>query len=432
MKKQIFTILNIINPFLFGVFFPFFGKYLNPKLDIRFQDSILYGLAVQAVILTLELELFRTDVEERDRGLSRAMADATAALTTAKSLEAGIRDLSLGSRDKFRSAPVTVTVFNKFLHYMPLYVAKDMGFFEEEGLAVEIVPKGNDDLATFALSTTECDFAVTDPMMIFLPGSPGAQPLMDGCILAPFLERVIIYGISQYPISTLVQRDEPATILTFQKPSTASRLAEAWANKRLGGRFHLHEVHLSHPDRLASSILSEVPRWTDKYDIVIMTEPEISWFKCDRELVTIDLQRDLYGTDPYAITSVLSTFGIVKRSPETVRRFLKALRLALQLLNRGTNASVIPDQLLKRAAAAVYNFSSSAYPTEHMMKEDAVRDELMRLVKLGAFPESVIIGPEQRVSLTRAYNLHFPHTVQAGDLIERRIVNAAKEFGLTV
>jgi hypothetical protein len=144
--KRLFVVLNVINPVLFGVFFPFFGKYVNAKLDIPFAQSVLYGLAVQVFILTLELELFKVDLEERDAGFSRAMSDATAALETAKSLQSGIRDLGLGGRDKLRSATVTVAVFNKFLHYIPLYVAKGMGFFEEEGLSVEIVAKGNDDL----------------------------------------------------------------------------------------------------------------------------------------------------------------------------------------------------------------------------------------------------------------------------------------------
>jgi hypothetical protein len=175
--KRLFIILSIANTAFFGIILPLLGKYVDHRLDISLQEYVLFGAAIQVLILSLQIELVKLASEEQEARfaplLTNALRTSQEAYGIANSLSESIRDIRLTSRDSFKAARVTVAVFNKFLHYMPLYIAEDMGFFAEEGLTVEIIPKGNDDLALFALSTTECDFAITDPMMIFLPGVSG-------------------------------------------------------------------------------------------------------------------------------------------------------------------------------------------------------------------------------------------------------------------
>jgi NitT/TauT family transport system substrate-binding protein len=48
-----------------------------------------------------------------------------------------------------RLETVKVAQFNEFFLYMPLYLANEKGFFEEEGLKIEITNTGGDD-KTFA------------------------------------------------------------------------------------------------------------------------------------------------------------------------------------------------------------------------------------------------------------------------------------------
>jgi ABC-type nitrate/sulfonate/bicarbonate transport system substrate-binding protein len=176
--------------------------------------------------------------------------------------------------------------------------------------------------------------------------------------------------------------------------------------------------------------LAALPKWRDEYDIVVMTEPELSWFRSSGPGVDIDIHQELYGNDPYALTSILSTRGFVKTNPEIARRFLKALRLAFQLANRAGAVEAASSATVKRAIAAVYRLSSSSYPTEYMVKEEAVGSMMAHLSKIRAFPDSILLDAEQRISLTRAYNLHFPHTVQAGALIDERIIDVTSDLDL--
>ncbi len=63
-----------------------------------------------------------------------------------------------------KTVPITVAYFSHFFLYIPLYVAKDRGFFNDEGLDVKFVSTGGDEKAFTAVSAGNAQFAVSDPV----------------------------------------------------------------------------------------------------------------------------------------------------------------------------------------------------------------------------------------------------------------------------
>src|SRR5688572_15824290 len=57
---------------------------------------------------------------------------------------------------------VTVAQFGDFFLYLPLYVAKDKGFFAQQGLDVGIVNTGGDDKTFAAVMSGDAQFGVAD------------------------------------------------------------------------------------------------------------------------------------------------------------------------------------------------------------------------------------------------------------------------------
>ena len=71
------------------------------------------------------------------------------------------------------STKVTIAQSGHDVLYMPLYVAKNKGFFSAQGLDVDLINTGSDEKALLALSSGSVQFAVADPVLSALDRKKG-------------------------------------------------------------------------------------------------------------------------------------------------------------------------------------------------------------------------------------------------------------------
>jgi len=87
-----------------------------------------------------------------------------------------------------------VTVSQAFQHllYIGLYVAKDAGFFEEQGLDVKIETAGGDAQTFAALTSGNAQFCQGDPAFVAI----GYEQGWEGRVVVMAVDRVAIWGVT--------------------------------------------------------------------------------------------------------------------------------------------------------------------------------------------------------------------------------------------
>lgn len=80
--------------------------------------------------------------------------------------------------------PVTINQAFEHLLYIGLYVAKDAGFFEQQGLDVKIETGGGDAQAFSALTSGSAQFAQGDPAFVAIANEKG----WEGRVVARLIE----------------------------------------------------------------------------------------------------------------------------------------------------------------------------------------------------------------------------------------------------
>ena len=140
----------------------------------------------------------------------------TITLVTCLAITTGCRtgkeDASLGSRQK-----VTICQFAQVFVYLPLYIAKEKGFFEQEGLDISLINGGGDDKTFAAVASGQAQFGVADPTFAAIAREKG-QP---GLVLASVVNGATFLGRYQKggnptnhetrPIERLANCDLPGT-----------------------------------------------------------------------------------------------------------------------------------------------------------------------------------------------------------------------------
>lgn len=114
----------------------------------------------------------------------------------------------------------------KYLIYLPLYVAMERGFFKSRGLKVILKYTGNDDQTFAAVIQGDADFGVGDPIFTAVSQARG----FGAKVVATLVGGVAIWGVANNPSVPVIERPEDLASLrvgTFPEPSTNYALMKA-------------------------------------------------------------------------------------------------------------------------------------------------------------------------------------------------------------
>lgn len=230
-----------------------------------------------------------------------------------------------------RTESVTVAQVGDFFLYLPLYYAKEEGFFEREGLDVTIVNSGGDDKSVAAVISGSADFGVGDPTFAAVANEQGQQVRVVGSVV----NGVPFWGVSKR--SDLQRFNSPSqlrglTVATFPSPSTAYVLQAEMFRKA--------QLPPSIREAQFGSLLPLLD--TGAVDIVLELEPNVSTAVANGAQVLYSMAADY---PDFAITGVTVLQSTIDQNPERVRKFVRALDAA----ERAAHAN--PDALIAFAIA---------------------------------------------------------------------------------
>jgi len=272
-----------------------------------------------------------------------------------------------------------VVISQAFQHllYIGLYVAKDKGFFFEEGLNVTINTAGGDDKAFAALASGEADFAQGDPAFTAIAGERQFQEASyDSRIIVMAVNRVAMWGITFN--DSIDSTDSPELfkdriVGTYPNPNTSyvvqKQLVEE-AGLTIGVDTQIKELAFGTEISAAKNM---------QVDIAHTIEPNATTVEAEGGKIVYSYP-DAYG--PLAFTGLMVSQEMIADQPETIQKVVNAYEKALRYIHSDIDGSVetakkfLPD-----------------------LDENTIRKALTRLVESESIPNTTVIDTTSWVKL---------------------------------
>jgi NitT/TauT family transport system substrate-binding protein len=287
------------------------------------------------------------------------------------------------------------------LLYIGLYVAKDAGFFREEGLDVSISTAGGDAQAFAALSSGQVDFAQGDPAFVAI----GAEKGWNGKVVAMAVDRVAVWGV------TLRSDIQPFTdpvgfknfnVATYPEPNTSFVVQKELVQRaglKLGLDTRITQVQFG--SEIAALRHGQV-------DIAQTIEPNVSQLETQNGKVVFSYP-DAYG--PLAFTGVMTSEKLIRERPKVVQSIVTAYEKSLQFIRKE------PDKSLEIAAKQL-----------PQLEKSTIKRALDRLIGSQSLPQHAAVDLPSWEKLLRI-------RISVGDLrgppketlIENRFAEKARE-----
>ncbi|SRR6266851_1514390 len=219
----------------------------------------------------------------------------------------------------------------KYLIYLPVYIAQEKGFFMEQGLDVSIVFSGNDDQVFATVARGDAQFGVGDPIFTAISRNRG----FDGIVLASIVDRVALWGVTKSDKKYAAPTDFTSTkIGTFPRPSTTYTLVKEMIAENKLRDTTIVEAAIGNELALLES---------GNADVVMLLEPAASIAESKGYHVATSFPA-LWG--PYAFTGLTSTESYRKANPAVVAAMRTALSQALNLAHEQPQQAIAVAQKL--------------------------------------------------------------------------------------
>lgn len=275
---------------------------------------------------------------------------------------------------KAAAEKVTIAQFGKekFLLYLPLYIAMEEGLFAQQGLDVSLKFAGNDDQIFAAVVGGSADFGMGDPVFAAIAKDKGGP----GKIVAMMITKLGLSGYTNNPKIGAITKPEDLNnlrISSFPKPSTTYTMLDEMVMRH---KLNTKIVQAAFGAQLATLEAGLV-------DVAVDIEPTVSIAESKGYPVVFSMGP---FTDPQAITGISTTEDTIQKRPETVQKLVNALQQSLTLLHTQPEAGV--------------RVAKKLFPT---LDENVIRAAVTRMEKEAAYPSSVVVGNElwQRTLKTR-------------------------------
>jgi NitT/TauT family transport system substrate-binding protein len=265
-------------------------------------------------------------------------------------------------------AAKTVRINQAFqsLLYLPLYVARDKGFFEEAGVDVKITTGGGAAQSWSAVLGGSADFSIHDPVFIPISKAKGGP----GVVVAAIQDAPAVWIVGKDPadLQDNVALFKDKTVTTMPEPDST------WA-------FFSYLMQSNDFDKNYAKINQVgvgnemAPLLAGRSDYALGTEPQISQVETEgmSAVYSFSANPDWY---PFAFSALLSTEDYVKDHADETQRVVNALQLASEYIYTNTDDAVkvaqdaFPD--LDKAVvekAVQRELAAKAYPREVIVSE---------------------------------------------------------------
>lgn len=265
--------------------------------------------------------------------------------------------------------------------YLPLYHAKEKGYFAQEGVDVEIVTGGTATNSFAAMVSGEANFSQADPMYVPISREQGGRTK----VVAQVVARIAVWGLTRDPkVNELTKETlRGKTIATQPRPMTAyTYTIKTLTDLGLTPDRDVKIIETKSPNEI-------VPFLNGQADYALTIEPNTSIAESQGAKVILSYPQKL---GDQIFTGLMTTEDYIAREPDVVQAVVNAYQRALQDLKANPQGGV--------ATAKVY------FP---QLAEPVLQLAVNRIINEQVLPASVNI-PEE--SWQKAINVR----LQVGDL----------------
>jgi NitT/TauT family transport system substrate-binding protein len=285
-----------------------------------------------------------------------------------KKLNTELLSISLTTNQTERSKELAKITFaqwgkEKYLIYLPIYIAQEKGLFAKYGLDISLIFSGNDDQVFATVVRGDAQFGIGDPIFTAISRQRG----LDGVVVASIVDHVALWGVAKSDAKKyLIPKDfENIAVGTFPRPSTTYTLMKEMVEK----------------NKIAGAKIVETPIGNElalleagQANVVMMLEPAASIAESRGYHVVTSFPK-LWGS--FAFTGLSTTESWIKDHNSTLLAVRQALDEALTLLHDDTDGAI--------------EVAKTLFPTlDAKVVDSAVR----RMVADGTVPQHIDISPE--------------------------------------
>jgi len=246
----------------------------------------------------------------------------------------------------------------KFLLYLPLYVAMEEGLFLKRGLEVDLRFAGNDNHIFAAVISGAAQFGVGDPAFAAISREKGGP----GKIVAGFVTKLGVFGYTNKPAVPNIINPEDAKgvrIGSLPSPSTTYTLLREFVRDN-----NLESTGTSISQIAIGAQLAALE--ANQVDVAVDLEPAVAIAESRGYRVNFEFDK---FTEAQAITGVSTLESTIQKRPDLVQRVVSALQEGLTLSHSSPEIrSRVAQKLLPTLSPAVIDsalkrmFNSHVFP----------------------------------------------------------------------
>lgn len=254
------------------------------------------------------------------------------------------------------------------LLYLPLYVAEDAGFFEEEGIVVERSTAGGGPQSWSAVLGGSADFALGDPVFVAMSHYEGGSGVVFASIQnAP---TVWIVGTEDIDLSTDLTALEGKTIVTGAEPDTDWALFEYLKDSMGDDGSGFMETQTSIGSQIAPVLAGQA-------DFALSCEPVVSEGIAEG-LTEVFSFAEYEELTPMAFSCLMTSEEFISENPEAAQGVMNAIEKACQYIYSNPEKAMeiakqeFPDTDPAVVEAAVQRMiDCKGYPEHALVSEQA-------------------------------------------------------------
>ncbi|MEN9846709.1 MAG: hypothetical protein RIS36_1856 [Pseudomonadota bacterium] len=263
----------------------------------------------------------------------------------------------------------------KFLLYLPLYVAIEEGLFSKQGLEVDLRFVGNDDQIFATVISGAASFGVGDPVFAAISREKGGP----GKIVAMLVTKLGLSGYTNkatVPDITVPDDAKGLRLGSLPAPSTTYTLLREFVRSNRLDQRKTTIVQAAIGAQLAALEAGQI-------DVAVDLEPAVSIAESRGYRVNFALDS---FTEPQAITGISTLESTIQNRPDLVQKVVTALQEGLTLAHSSPETRV--------------RVAKNLFPN---LSESVIHNALKRMYAGDIFPRSVKIEDSfwQRTLKTR-------------------------------
>ena len=270
-------------------------------------------------------------------------------------------------KNKTELTQVTISQAFQHLLYIGLYVAKEGGFFKEQGLDVKIETAGGDAQTFAALTSGSAQFCQGDPAFVAISNEQG----WEGRVIVMAVDRVAMWGVTfdnTIEIFTNPMGFKGKTVATYPEPNTSFVVQKQLALKAglvLGKDTKILQVPFG----------TELATLKNKQaDIAHTIEPNVSQVELQGGKVVFSYP-EAWG--PLAFTGLMTSKELIDKNPALVQKVVTAYENAFIYIQTNFEGTI--------------EIAKKQLPD---LSEKIIINSLHRLIDSGCIPKHSEVNPE--------------------------------------